>query len=118
YPRSDETPCFRGSVNTLAPKLILTPLLVSSASLAGRRWGPVLSGWIIALPLTSGPIALFIALELGPRTAIEAAAGSLLGGVCLLVFSLVYARAASARLPWQAAIAVAGVTSLALGLAV
>jgi hypothetical protein len=104
-------------VNTLAPKLILTPLLVSSASLAGHRWGPLLSGWIIALPLTSGPIALFIALELGPRTAIDAAAGSLLGGVCLLAFSLVYARAA-ARLPWQPTITLAGATYLTLGLAI
>lgn len=104
-------------MNTLAPKLILTPLLVSSASLAGRRWGPLLSGWIIALPLTSGPIALFIALELGPRTAIDAAAGSMLGGVCLLAFALVYARAA-ARLPWQTTIALAGVTYLTLGLAI
>lgn len=103
-------------MNTLAPKLILTPLLVSSASLAGRRWGPLLSGWIIALPLTSGPIALFIALELGPRTAIDAAAGSLLGGVCLLAYSLVYARAAS-RSSWQPAIALAGATYLTLGLA-
>jgi hypothetical protein len=102
-------------VNTLAPKLILTPLLVSSASLAGRRWGPLLSGWIIALPLTSGPIALFIALELGPRTAIDAAAGSLLGGICLLAYSLVYARAA-VGLAWQPTIAIAGSTYLALGL--
>lgn len=102
-------------MNTLAPKLILTPLLVSSASLAGRRWGPLLSGWIIALPLTSGPISLFIALELGPRTAIDAAAGSLLGGICLLAYSLVYAWVA-ARLRWQPAIALAGVTYLTLGL--
>jgi hypothetical protein len=104
-------------VNTLAPKLILTPLLVSSASLAGRRWGPLLSGWIIALPLTSGPIALFIALELGPRTAIDAAAGSLLGGICLLAFSLIYARAA-ARLAWQPSIVLAGATYLTLGVAI
>jgi hypothetical protein len=82
-------------VNTLAPKLVLTPLLVAMASLAGRRWGPLLSGWLVALPLTSGPIVLrglvtgmlgfgafFLALGwlLGVSGIIEAFLGALIAG--------------------------------------
>ena len=75
-------------MNTLTPKLVLTPLLVASASAAGRRWGPALSGWLVALPLTSGPIAFFIAIESGSDVAREAAQGSLLGAVAQVAFAL------------------------------
>ena len=40
----------------LALKLILTPLLIGGASLAARRWGPAIGGWLVSLPLTSGPV--------------------------------------------------------------
>jgi len=41
----------------LAFKLLLTPALLGLVSLAGRRWGPAVSGWLVGLPLTSGPVA-------------------------------------------------------------
>jgi hypothetical protein len=41
----------------LALKLVLTPVLVGAASLAGRRWGSAIGGWLIGIPFTSGPIA-------------------------------------------------------------
>lgn len=71
-------------------KLVLTPLLTGLVSLAGRRWGPVISGWLVGLPLTSGPIALFLALELGNTFAAKAAQGSLAGLISLAVFCLTY----------------------------
>ena len=33
-------------------KLVLTPVVVGGASLAVRRWGPAIGGWIVSLPLT------------------------------------------------------------------
>ena len=36
---------------SLVLKLVLTPLLVGGASIAARRWGPSIGGWIVALPL-------------------------------------------------------------------
>ena len=39
-------------------KLVLTPTLIGAASLAGRRWGPAVSGWLVGFPFTSAPIAL------------------------------------------------------------
>jgi hypothetical protein len=36
-------------MDTLALKLVLTPTLIGAASLAGRRWGPAVSGWLVGL---------------------------------------------------------------------
>ncbi len=80
-------------------KLLLTPLLVGLVSLTGRRWGPVVSGWLVGLPLTSGPIALFLALELGNSFASTAAQGTLTGLISLAAFCLTYSWL-SFRLNW------------------
>jgi len=63
----------------LALKLALPPALIAAASVAGRRWGPGFSGWIVALPLVSGPIAFFLALDQGTTFAADAAHGTLTG---------------------------------------
>jgi hypothetical protein len=96
----------------LGPKLVLTPLLIASASLAGRRWGALLSGWLIALPLTSGPIALFIALDLGPAAGAEAATGALVGASAQVAFSAGYAFA-SRRRGWAGSLVAASLAFLA-----
>ena len=46
-------------------KLIAAPLLLALATLAARRWGTVLGGILIGLPLISGPISVFLAIENG-----------------------------------------------------
>jgi hypothetical protein len=71
-------------VPLLLLKLVLTPLIVGGASLAVRRWGPSVGGWIVSLPLTSGPVLLFLAVEQGPQFAADATVGTLLGlgGIC------------------------------------
>ena len=79
----------------LALKLVLTPLLIGGASLAARRWGPAVGGLIVALPLTSGPVAFFLALDYGAAFAAEAVVGSLGGLVAIVAFSLAYAAAGS-----------------------
>jgi hypothetical protein len=103
-------------VNTLAPKLVLTPLLVASTSLAGRRWGPALSGWLVALPLTSGPIALFIALESGPEVARQAVAGSLAGAIAQVAFATAYVLV-SRRTGWVPSVVAAAIAFFVAGFA-
>lgn len=83
----------------LVLKLTLTPLLIGAVSLAGRRWGPAISGWLVGLPLTSGPVALFLALEQGKVFAAQTARGTLLGLVSLAAFCLIYSLVA-ARSGW------------------
>jgi hypothetical protein len=80
-------------------KLLLTPLLIGLVSLAGRRWGPAISGWIVGLPLTSAPVSLFLTLEQGKAFAAVAAQGTMLGQVAMACFCLAYSWLAF-RLNW------------------
>lgn len=84
-------------------KLLVTPLLVGLVSLAGRRWGPVVSGWLVGLPLTSGPVALFLAVDLGNSFASTAAQGTLTGLISLAAFCLTYSWV-SFRFNWMGSI--------------
>ena len=34
-------------------KLLIAPILIYLVTLAGRRWGPITSGFLIGLPLVS-----------------------------------------------------------------
>jgi hypothetical protein len=71
-------------------KLILTPLLLGGVTLAGRKFGPTVSGWLVGLPLTSGPVSFFLALEQGTKFASHAAQGTLMGVISLSGFCVVY----------------------------
>ena len=93
-------------MNLTLLKLIATPTLIGLASLAGRRWGHAISGWIVALPLTTGPIVFFLALSHGPAFAAETAAGALAGCLSLAAFTVAYARLA-VRWPWVRTLIVA-----------
>jgi len=75
----------------LALKLVLTPVLVGAASLAGRRWGSAVGGWLIGIPFTSGPIVLFLALDFGQDFAARAAAGVMAGAISQAAFCVAYA---------------------------
>jgi hypothetical protein len=75
-------------------KLFITPLLISSATLAGRRWGSIVNGLLVGLPLTTGPISLFLAHEYGLEFAGKAAAGNMAGQISMCVFCLTYSLTA------------------------
>lgn len=90
-------------MNVLVLKLILAPLIIGSASIAGRRWGPAVSGWIVGMPLTSGPVIFFLALSHGVAFAESSALGVLSGGISLVLYALAYAWLAT-RFRWQVAI--------------
>ena len=75
-------------------KLTLAPGLVAATTLAGRRWGPRIAGWLGGLPVVVAPILLAISLEHGRGFAADAAAGALLGLLSLTVFVLEYGWAA------------------------
>jgi hypothetical protein len=80
-------------------KIILAPVLIGLVSLAGRRWGPGVAGWLLGVPLNSGPVLFFLLLEQGPRFAAGAARGSLLGILAWAAFCLAYAYC-SLKLSW------------------
>jgi len=78
-------------MNILILKLVLAPVIIGSASLAGRKWGPAVSGWIVGLPLTSGPVAFILAISHDKAFAFGAIRGTLSGGFSLIAFCLTYA---------------------------
>ena len=88
-----------------ALKVILTPLLILVATLAARRWGPVVGGLLVGLPLTSGPTSVFLALEQGSEFAAHAAHSTLFGGLAGIAFCVCYARLAG-RFRWTVTVAV------------
>jgi hypothetical protein len=47
-------------VQNVAVKAFMSPLLVGGASLAGRR-GHQVGGWLVGLPLASGPVVVVAA---------------------------------------------------------
>lgn len=98
---------------TLALKLVLTPLLIAGASLAGRRWGGAVSGSLVSLPLTSGPVSVFLAADRGPHFAARAAVGSLSGVAAESAFCLAFAW--TARRGWGAALAAGALGFAAAG---
>ena len=90
-------------MSLLALKVILTPLLVAAATLAARRWGFLVGGWLAGFPLVSGPISICLALEQGPTFAAQAADGALLGLLAAVTFCFVYACSAK-KLRWPASL--------------
>ena len=90
----------------VAAKVLLTPMLLVASMFAARKWGAVIGGWLLGLPLVSGPVSMFLFVEHGPRFAENAARGALLGLVAAGAFCAVYAFAAI-RLPWWSSLATA-----------
>ena len=85
-------------------KILVTPALVLAASLASRIWGQSIGGWLIALPLTSGPVAFFLALDQGPVFVQDTAFGVVSGAAAQGGFSVGYAWTAS-RYRWPLSLA-------------
>src|SRR5512146_771646 len=90
-------------MNIFVLKLILAPIIIGSASLAGRKWGPAVSGWIVGMPLTSGPVIFFVALSHDVAFAANAALGVISGGFSLVAYVLTYVWLAR-QFQWYVAI--------------
>lgn len=83
----------------LAVKLLLVPFLIWGITLAGRRWGPAVSGWLSAFPILSAPILFIIAVQHGTSFAASAALSTLTAVLGNLAFGLCYAWGAT-RFAW------------------
>ena len=80
-------------------KLLVVPGLVAAVTLAVRRWGPAVGGWLAGLPIVAGPVLVFYALEQGDAFAARAAHATLAGLIATVAFAVTYAMT-SRRLPW------------------
>jgi hypothetical protein len=68
-------------VEALLLKLVLTPILVGAASLAGRRWGAEVGGWLVGIPfpLYATVLAVFAHRLQGGDAAVGVLRGLVLG---------------------------------------
>jgi hypothetical protein len=98
----------------LVIQLVLGPLLVAAATLAGGRWGTGAGGVVSALPAIVGPVLLVAARRQGASAAADVAAGTLAGLAALSAFALTYGRAAG-RWSWPASLAVGWLSAAAVG---
>lgn len=86
----------------LALRFLLAPLLVALATLAARRFGDKVGGWLSAFPFVAGPLLLILSLERGAVFAAEASRTAILGMASLAFFTLAYARLARHMSWWGA----------------
>ncbi len=86
-------------------KLVLVPGLIALVTMAGRRFGPRVGGWLNALPLVAGPVLFFLALEQGDAFVARAALATLAGLAAVAAFAVVYSWTA-VRQPWWACVLV------------
>jgi hypothetical protein len=86
----------------IAIKLLLVPLLLAVVTLAGRRWGQGVAGWLGSFPIVAGPILLILSLEQGAAFGARAAQFALAGIAATMAFFVVYARLAQ-RCGWASA---------------
>lgn len=81
-------------------KASLVGLAVYLSTLAGRRWGHKLAGWIAGLPIIAGPICAFMAYDLGSAFVQKTAIATLQVIPAIGVFCLTYALLARTGKWW------------------
>ena len=99
----------------LALKLTLTPGVIAAATLAARRFGPSIGGWLIGLPVTAGPVLFFLALAHGARFADHVAVGLVAGVAAQAAFVLGYAAGCRRGAGWPVALATGTASFAATG---
>jgi hypothetical protein len=99
----------------LTIKLVSVPIFIWTVSIVGRRWGPSVGGLVIGLPLTSGPVLFFLALEQGSSFASAASQGTLMGLISLSTSCLVYSRLSFGQ-SWSASLVASCATYFAVAL--
>ena len=94
-----------GDTCVLILKLLLIPGFLLLISLAGKRWGPSVAGWLSGLPVVVGPILFFLAIEQGPAFAAQSAVAALSAMFAMIAFCVTYAQVAQ-RANWPLALVV------------
>ena len=84
-------------------RLALVPAAVWLASLAARRWGHSVSGFLGGMPMIGGPITLFLALDLGTAFAAKSALFTL-GAVAGQAAHLITLSRVGQKRGWAAAL--------------
>jgi hypothetical protein len=74
-------------------KILLVPVIIGLISVAGKIWGPRLSGMLGGLPVIVAPVLVFVTLDHGTAFGVEAAKAALAGVWSLAIYCFLYALA-------------------------
>ena len=85
-------------------RVALVVVAVWLASLAARRWGHTLSGYLGGMPLIGGPITLFLAIDHGAPFAARSALFTLAAVTAQAAHLLAFGHAGARRAPWPLAL--------------
>jgi hypothetical protein len=88
------------TVSFLLLKMAITAAIVVTASLIAERTGPLLAAMVATLPVSAGPVYVFLALDHDAAFIAEAALGSMGSNMATTAFSLAYVVAAQRLSTW------------------
>jgi hypothetical protein len=99
----------------LVLRIIIAPLVVVGGTFVQRRFGHVVSGLVIGLPLTSLPLLWLVAIQHGTLFARSMSSASLVGCVAEIVMIWTYATLARRLSPTRTLLASLAVFTLTAG---
>ncbi|HVG50998.1 MAG TPA: hypothetical protein VM867_05135, partial [Xanthobacteraceae bacterium] len=75
---------------SLVLKMAVTAAFVVVATVAAERSGPLIGGLITTLPISAGPVYMFLALDHNTQFLADTALGSLAVNPVIAVYALIY----------------------------
>lgn len=85
---------------TLGVKMAVTAAFLIAATVTAERAGPLIGGLVASLPISTGPVYIFLALDHDARFVAASAIGTLVMNGANVVFALIYALLAQKRPLW------------------
>lgn len=82
---------------TLAIRMAVTAAFLLAATVTAERAGPLIGGLVATLPISAGPVYIFLAIDHGAHFIGQSALGSLITNGFNIVFSLTYVLLAQKR---------------------
>ena len=82
---------------TLVVKMAVTAAFLLAATITAERAGPLIGGLVATLPISAGPVYIFLALDHDAHFIAQSALGSLVTNANNMIFAVVYALLAQNR---------------------
>jgi hypothetical protein len=82
---------------TLIVKMAITAAFVVAATVTAERVGPLLAGLVATLPISAGPVYVFLALDHDAHFIAQGAVASLIINALNAIFAVTYARVAQTQ---------------------
>ena len=82
---------------TLIVRMAVTAAFLLAATVTAERAGPLVGGLVATLPISAGPVYIFLALDHDAHFIAQSALGSLVSNALNVVFALVYVLLAQKR---------------------